>query len=736
MRGGDSKWKDDLIYMLSFHGSGKRPQDASRGLFGLGFKSVYLVSNEPRIDSWRVHARIRGALLPIQEENEDRPETRIQLPLLAPRSVERDMLDPLRRMALPLLAFSRTIKRIALPGNEVFAWDPEQEFGDARWHCEKSPRGRHVIFLYQGDEICTRRKNGPTVEWPTIWALAPTKVHWGGFPLLLNGRFKLDTGRTEVQGANPHNLKEFRFLGMLARRALKNWVGVEELRKESLWKEIGLPLAGLISTHADPGTQAFAKELSRLWWEDGLMPEKECPSASITDHEGSHIFSAEAGTSCRLVKPATRENLNRLRGITDESGHPSPFMPVEKILFSTRGGGAPKQLSRGFLPIDAESAFAKETDIFSVPGELAAWLRGVRDINQNQFREFQCSAVVAALQGLNATAAMEYICDKGRNLLGEVRWRVKQDKIHVSTELARKLGIEHAPDIVPPPEPQPAPNPQEEARRWLHAVYGVWNGLDAPEKTIIISRYAAPPEVAENLHSDSEDDSRSAWLKLLIFAACHSQGRVSATQACGFITWLENQGHFQTFLDHRPHPDSQDANHAWMNALYRQGERLIEDESRHRDFLFRTQFGAIHRLAWGLDDHRWVIPARADDFGGSARLAHLLRPGNDPYWEGVHQVDEIVPLDSTMGTVGVMVLVRELLRLKVLSPNQWARHGFVPRRRIRQRLAIDYTQTATYSDSETIYRLAEEAIPDDPTFGGHFDIPLMAALNGEFQVNA
>lgn len=87
---------------------------ASTGRFGLGFKSVYLVTDRPRITVPLLSFEIVGGLLPrwLERENEGiEPGTAIDLRLrkeVAPSVVLRDFLD----YGGLLAAFAQTIRRI------------------------------------------------------------------------------------------------------------------------------------------------------------------------------------------------------------------------------------------------------------------------------------------------------------------------------------------------------------------------------------------------------------------------------------------------------------------------------------------------------------------------------------------------------------------------------------------------------------------------------------------------
>ena len=84
-----SKYLDDLYNMLTFS-SNKSKVDKDTGKFGLGFKSVHLVTDNPIISSGDLQFEIIGGMYPraIPDVRLNPGETRITLPLKTGKSKE------------------------------------------------------------------------------------------------------------------------------------------------------------------------------------------------------------------------------------------------------------------------------------------------------------------------------------------------------------------------------------------------------------------------------------------------------------------------------------------------------------------------------------------------------------------------------------------------------------------------------------------------------------------------
>ena len=262
--GRERQWDQDLYFMMLMNLSGKpgeAPGESSSssttGRFGLGFKSVHLVSSSPSVVSGFIAFTIAGGLLPQEQAVPDetdswmiegRRPTRVRLPLR--QDVDRDVeartpFDPLfrrfayARVLLPVLA--RQVREVVVEGGPspgVHFFDGKLIGGVSGWSIGgeidlPDHPGRWRILRFRPadagrDDMGTAalaiglREGLPAAfdpEVPFLWNVTPTSESWGcGY--VVNGPFKLDPGRTHVSIDDDMTLRTVGGLGEALGRGL------------------------------------------------------------------------------------------------------------------------------------------------------------------------------------------------------------------------------------------------------------------------------------------------------------------------------------------------------------------------------------------------------------------------------------------------------------------------------------------------------------------------------------
>ena len=129
---------EDLEKMLILSASDKSDDKAVTGRFGLGFKSVFLVSNNPRILSGDLRVQIVGGILPepwvdagitvkaLESQTLERRYrgTAIELPLLEHLNCS-EIVHRFQSVAGLLCIFAHAIRQIEI-GSERFEWSPQE----------------------------------------------------------------------------------------------------------------------------------------------------------------------------------------------------------------------------------------------------------------------------------------------------------------------------------------------------------------------------------------------------------------------------------------------------------------------------------------------------------------------------------------------------------------------------------------------------------------------------------
>ncbi len=236
--GRDRDWDQDLYYMMLMNLSGKPgevPGEASlpatTGCFGLGFKSVHLVSASPSVVSGFIAFSIAGGLLPLKQDLpadadswmvEGCRATRVRLPLRTDQDTTKlmkQMFDRFSYARVLLPVFARQIRKVVVEGGPypgVHTFEGKPIPGTSGWSIGAAAdwpnnRGRWRILRFRPSD--SERKNTGTSALaigirddvpaafeqnvPFLWNVAPTSENWAcGY--IVNGPFKLDPGRTHV----------------------------------------------------------------------------------------------------------------------------------------------------------------------------------------------------------------------------------------------------------------------------------------------------------------------------------------------------------------------------------------------------------------------------------------------------------------------------------------------------------------------------------------------------------
>ena len=226
--------------MLTLHNSDKGGDETvthQTGKFGLGFKSVFLLSERPRILSGRLGFEIISGFYPKRLDDSDRDRmnaqihdlsadpnqraTLIELPLL-PDSHTRyqEAVQSFTRLAPYLALFARQIRSIELRDSSRQAttvlWRPNLLLPNLA-HWETGSLSTLTDAATQQILVC--RTNSATTcmvmgangfmasadEIPTLWVTAPTqeKLNAG---ILVNAPFDLDPGRAQLSRVEAKNM--------------------------------------------------------------------------------------------------------------------------------------------------------------------------------------------------------------------------------------------------------------------------------------------------------------------------------------------------------------------------------------------------------------------------------------------------------------------------------------------------------------------------------------------------
>ena len=222
-----SEYAKDLERMLMLGASAKELDDGVTGKFGLGFKSIFLITERPVVKSGDLQFEIVAGCLPRRASLGDEAkavEVRYRHTALRPTIIElpiadgsRASLGRFRALAGLCTVFARQIRRITVDAEE-YGWKPARLLETAgAWseiglvqlpHKDRLIPGRLLVLRCEQGAAVVRIDGGAArfdheadFPVPAIWVHAPTR----GTPatgLALNADFDIDTGRGSLpQGA-------------------------------------------------------------------------------------------------------------------------------------------------------------------------------------------------------------------------------------------------------------------------------------------------------------------------------------------------------------------------------------------------------------------------------------------------------------------------------------------------------------------------------------------------------
>lgn len=194
-----NSYKYDLSNMIQIANSDKPGQMNTTGKFGLGFKSVYFLCNQPIIRSGRLQFKIIAGLYPEKcgLEKINNGETRFEL--RNDRSVP-DLLSSFEKNIELAIIFSNFIRSVSLYGKK-YIWNPAVTKINESLVIEEGENFT-AIRMSKGITLVFQNKNGRIVpladKYQKVWHTAPLFDEFKKLPYALNCKFEVDTGRKSL----------------------------------------------------------------------------------------------------------------------------------------------------------------------------------------------------------------------------------------------------------------------------------------------------------------------------------------------------------------------------------------------------------------------------------------------------------------------------------------------------------------------------------------------------------
>jgi hypothetical protein len=227
-----------------------------------------------------------------------------------------------------------------------------------------------------------------------------------------------------------------------------------------------------------------------------------------------------------------------------------------------------------------------------------------------------------------------------------------------------------------------------------------------------------PASVDRSALKEEDPHDRTAWMTLFSMGLFRRYGRVTDQQHRGFLDFLGSKGWWQTICE--VHPDV--GAEAWMDILRAYGEGQQTDTLFE---LWMDSFPRLYRIARWLDTYVHLFQTL--DRRDSKLAKFLLSPASDPSLSG-SGIE--APTLSGMLRLGQHLVIRELLRLEILSSDVARELAFAPRSAVLELMArLGHTDLRSSGD---IYRvLVSELGEEKACFSGAYDIPLQLIATNE-----
>ncbi len=279
-----------------------------------------------------------------------------------------------------------------------------------------------------------------------------------------------------------------------------------------------------------------------------------------------------------------------------------------------------------------------------------------------------------------------------------------------------------------PPIPPPGPLVTLEPAAVLEDIHAWW----IRDERNHISRYEESVYGDFRLRLSNQPDWEDPqmcenWLTLFMRGALHTMGWVQPEQNRSFIRlWRENEW-LQVFASPRTNREAR------MEVL----EQFLEQSGETIEFYdWMRQYVSFVQFAKWLEIYGDAFLA-IDQLNGPLLMTDITRLRYSSQFQGSDL--DAPSIDRTLG-IGACFVVRELMRLGILSSVHAYPHCYTPVRRVRNLLesigcrGLDSDASQRWEQSVAIYEFLSEYLGERATFNGAFDIPfLIIAEDGDLQ---
>jgi hypothetical protein len=272
------------------------------------------------------------------------------------------------------------------------------------------------------------------------------------------------------------------------------------------------------------------------------------------------------------------------------------------------------------------------------------------------------------------------------------------------------------------PDVTPSQRSEADMKQILEDIYGWWVDegpfYSARYENKIYPEGLLPKLTGEFFERDG--DERKGWLKLFILACTYTMSWTDLERQKSFLNICQRRGWLDTFSK----PDS--SADEWIDVLESYFSGQIEEAKWH---LWIKQFVNIYQVSKNLDDY--VNSFLSIEYRrGPISLNTIMRPGVDPEVERGGYGDDTPAATRTVG-IGACFVVRELVRMKILTKEHAYPHCYVPIKRVRDLFVKEFGCKEILREpkliaSKVIHEfLVKHMGEEKATFSLSFDLPFL-----------
>lgn len=249
----------DLEKMLIISASDKPDDKAVTGRFGLGFKSVFLACDSPKIISGDLRVNIVAGFLPeVWEEAENAQSllrsytenprysgTLVALPLR--QDIQPDaLLNRFKQQQALLCMTSKMLRHISI-GEDSFTWSPKLLDLNKKLEFGKLDNKNYLVYRDEVEEgfaavvmrVSARGFELLKDEMPSFWVVAPAREK-ASVGFVISAPFQIDAGRGKLAGEGDHDKQNQKLVEQLGEKMGYALAQLYQVDWEELLPQLGL----------------------------------------------------------------------------------------------------------------------------------------------------------------------------------------------------------------------------------------------------------------------------------------------------------------------------------------------------------------------------------------------------------------------------------------------------------------------------------------------------------------